>query len=406
MNRFVTWTLAVLLAWAAGRQFFDALKWGHESWQLSDWLINYQGGFVRRGLAGEAIWHVSRVSGLAANHLAIGLSYLAYLVLLGWFLLRTRRFFPVALILSCLVLGFPAYQDSIVRKDCLGHVLLLSTLFLVERSPHCRWKLPLANLAAAAAILIHETFVFYSLPALLLLKHQGVPVAKESKFVHRLLAFSPVIACAAFSAFHHGTPEAAAAINSSWIPLWEHTNPGQPGIDKASTAIAAIGWTTAEGMHLPLYMLQSGPYQPLCWFVLFCTGFVIVVSLAGRCNPADRIAIRERIAGLLLFQLVSLSPLFLLGVDYGRWFFFWTASSMILLTRGWELPPTWTRGIRRMTYVSRPAAVFDRSPVREWQLFFLGVPVCWSIANFLSASPLGHLLVPAWRIYLTQWVAS
>ena len=31
----------------------------HNSWKIGDWLINYQGGFVRRGLLGELIYQVS-----------------------------------------------------------------------------------------------------------------------------------------------------------------------------------------------------------------------------------------------------------------------------------------------------------------------------------------------------------
>ncbi|MGC8529497.1 MAG: hypothetical protein ACP5OP_04775, partial [Leptospirillia bacterium] len=34
----------------------------HEGFNIGDWLINYQGGFVRRGLIGEILYHLSRLT--------------------------------------------------------------------------------------------------------------------------------------------------------------------------------------------------------------------------------------------------------------------------------------------------------------------------------------------------------
>ena len=31
----------------------------YDSWTIGEWLINYQGGFVRRGLSGETIYFLS-----------------------------------------------------------------------------------------------------------------------------------------------------------------------------------------------------------------------------------------------------------------------------------------------------------------------------------------------------------
>jgi len=34
----------------------------HNTWKMGDWLINYQGGMVRRGLLGEAAYQLSYVT--------------------------------------------------------------------------------------------------------------------------------------------------------------------------------------------------------------------------------------------------------------------------------------------------------------------------------------------------------
>ena len=49
-----------LLIWMTGDS--TELKFG--SWQLAEWLINYEGGFVRRGLAGQLLYWIGSGSNL------------------------------------------------------------------------------------------------------------------------------------------------------------------------------------------------------------------------------------------------------------------------------------------------------------------------------------------------------
>ena len=34
----------------------DLLRINHRFWEISEWLINYEGGFVRRGICGQLLW--------------------------------------------------------------------------------------------------------------------------------------------------------------------------------------------------------------------------------------------------------------------------------------------------------------------------------------------------------------
>ena len=46
----VTWIYQVVGAFDKGIQYYDIV--------ISDWMINYQGGFVRRGLVGELLYQI------------------------------------------------------------------------------------------------------------------------------------------------------------------------------------------------------------------------------------------------------------------------------------------------------------------------------------------------------------
>lgn len=39
----------------------SSYPWGYEGWAISDWLINYEGGFVRRGLVGQMLFEMYQV---------------------------------------------------------------------------------------------------------------------------------------------------------------------------------------------------------------------------------------------------------------------------------------------------------------------------------------------------------
>ena len=73
------WIGVVLLFGAIINHIRKSLVWGHDSWQITEWLINYAGGFVRRGLPGEALYYLSAKLGIQANHIAIAVSLALYL---------------------------------------------------------------------------------------------------------------------------------------------------------------------------------------------------------------------------------------------------------------------------------------------------------------------------------------
>ena len=86
--------LLVLIALLIGsivRQVAAAASWGHGSFEMTEWLINYSGGFVRRGLPGTLIGTLSEATGLRANLIVIITSLACYLTLAAWLLRRAME---------------------------------------------------------------------------------------------------------------------------------------------------------------------------------------------------------------------------------------------------------------------------------------------------------------------------
>jgi hypothetical protein len=387
------------LAWQVCAQLLSSLSWGHGSYQMTEWLINYSGGFVRRGLPGTLIGMVSSTTGIQANIIVISTSLVCYFALGAWLLRRATSTFPAAFVLSCVVMGIPAYQDSIVRKDCLGLLLLLGCLAVERRRMPRALTITAVNLLAVVSILCHEAFVFYALAGFAFFRCGDQEPRSVRMILGRCLSLLPAGICFLLTAIYHGTPELAAAVNDSWLSLWRVIDPGNPALGTPAAAIEALGWTSEKGLSLSIHMLTSGFYQPLAWAMVFAVSFALAILFSGQnfdCNASVPADLKARVAALLLAQLIFISPLFLLGVDYGRWLFLWVVSSMILHTMD-RRAPIWLEAlVARVFRIARVPALLARMPVRNWYLLFFGVPVCWNFFNFLTASPVSRHLHFIW----------
>jgi hypothetical protein len=382
--------MVCLLLCATVSQLWAALSWGHDSFQMTEWLINYSGGFVRRGLSGTILQEFSQITGIQANHLAIAVSLVSYLGLAYWLIRRASPTIPAIFILSCVAIGFPAYQDGIVRKDCFGLLVLIfcSSMAAGRRAP---WVRVLGiNAAACVALLIHETWAFYSIPALILLTRPSDEPVTAGNALARAMSLIPAMACLGFTVVYHGTPDVAKAIHQSWMPLWRSIGSTAHIPDTPCAAIDGIGWTSQQGMHLSLHLFQTGWYQPVAWLIVILISFFLCVWFSGRdCNrDDDRTGGKAGMAALLVFQFASISPLFILGVDWGRWLFFWLVSSIILRTLGYRSPRWLEKCVGRIMVAMKAEVFFSRFRAPDWILLLFGFPVCWSLFNFITASPL------------------
>lgn len=382
--------LALLVLAAAWVQIRAATDWGAESWQMTEWLIHYADGFVRRGLAGSVLLWLSQHTGIAANQWVIAASLACHVSLVVWLLRKATRLFPVALLLSGMMAGFPPLQDCIVRKDSAGLLCLIACLAIQHRVRQVWLRGVALNVVACVAILIHESFVFYGLAALVLTRGTGDAMESATGWIRRSMTLLPAAACLALTVLFHGTRETSRAIHQALMPLWTTIHPAGTPPTEPTAAIDAISWNLRDGIALTMPIYQSGPYQIVCWSTVFLATFCLVLWFS-RHHPDPRRTSRRDLtplAALLVLQLACISPLFILGIDYGRWLFFWTTGTAILTTCGHRAPAWLERLVARSIHGVRLERLLDTWRARPWILLVFGVPVCWSLRNFLTAGPL------------------
>lgn len=136
---------------------------------FADLFINYQGGFIRRGLLGELLVQCYH-AGFNPITIALIFSFASFIVIAYYIITQfVRRKYELGLLLAGFMLGgFGVYGFGGFRRDfmmlCL--FLLIVTLFRKYKN---KWVIYGGNLLVSLAILLYEPFVFWGLPLLFLL---------------------------------------------------------------------------------------------------------------------------------------------------------------------------------------------------------------------------------------------
>ena len=113
--------------------FFNNVK-GNPYWIndffSTEFLISYQGGFVRRGLLGEIIYHFYCFTGFDILYIIFTISLIAYLlVLIFFFRYFIKKKLNWWLILSPFLCGF---IWNIVRKDYMSFCFIILELYILK----------------------------------------------------------------------------------------------------------------------------------------------------------------------------------------------------------------------------------------------------------------------------------
>ena len=140
-------------------------------YDFSDLFINYQGGFIRRGLLGELyLWLFHQ--GANSIYVAYAMSLSAYLVIVI-FMVRQfhKRGYALALLpISFLLGGVGIFGLAFFRRDFMVLCIFLLIVRL-WRVLSLVWWIILGNVLAMLAILCHEPFAFWAMPLLLIITH-------------------------------------------------------------------------------------------------------------------------------------------------------------------------------------------------------------------------------------------
>ena len=301
----------------------------NDSWTIGEWLINYQGGFVRRGFLGEIIYFLSSSIKISPIFVIWFICLFSYFLLIKLVLKEAKGKVSSVFILSPSILLAPVIGDFLIRKDILLMLMFLTNLKV------CQSKNPnlfLFNILNIFGTLVHESFAIYSLPIeTILLSNKSSLTGKNIKLFYKILpSFLMFIICFIFK----GNNNQAIHIHESWLD-----QPFLFPFENLKTefplgAINAIGWDIQNILNIlknSLINFEGIIWVPFAWFI---TLILLALFFLGDFSFKD-----FKIKFFILsVQFLPFSILCFSGWDYGRWIFIWILSSILIYcTIGEEL---------------------------------------------------------------------
>ncbi len=321
-----------------------AYTWDLNSWGYSEFLINYQGGFVRRGLLGEGLYQLFIFSSFPLKDFLLCFCFLVFFGVVFFFYRQFKKHnICWWLLISPLFLN---YTVDIVRKDYLLYAILICIAYLLRPAAHDIIRKIIACVLVVISLLLHEAFFFWGvvLYTILILTDQ------RHKALNVCLVLIPIVAVGITALF-----KGSVITQENIVASWNTILPGQPLEYTTDNSIGAIGWSTVSTFFLHLrYNLSTGcggivllPLMLTAAYYLF-TNYMVFFHKG---TAEDRNAKRLEISLLYPIFCISLIPMLtILSCDTGRVFQYATISTFctfLILPRQriLDIFPTWYKKI-------------------------------------------------------------
>jgi hypothetical protein len=308
------WPLIVLLcifAFVNYSRVDYVLSQNWNGWAIGDWLLNYEGGFIRRGLFGTILISIGNGLGMPLNYLIYVVQCTVFFIFLAIFIYlirnKTINFWYLILCFSPGFLLFNYYDGmSVGRKEILIYALFGFWCVMHERSGPRSISVVLFSLLIFLLTLTHEMVVFF-IPYFILVGFLSYPI-NSCQDLFRMTApgVASLIAVAILLLFAH--PISEHSMCRVFIELGANENVCTGIISFGSDVSIGTLWQRLVDLDLVTQLVWAA-------FLLLAVApiYLALASLQhqslGRKKPII-------IAAVLL---VGTTPLFLLSIDWGRW---------------------------------------------------------------------------------------
>lgn len=351
-------------------------------WAMADWLINYSGGFVRRGFIGQIALYAARMH-VSPFFFMLLLQLGLYAVVLYVVLSLTKNFewdlSSLALVYSPATLGFAINDPSFAyRKEILFFALLGVTL-LVLRSR--RWSdLGLATfltISATVCILSHEAlFAFF--PYLFCALLVGFRSVGRAARVAAVPAIAVMVSFALVSRFPGNIGMSRTICASLGSSLTD------PPSGFCGGAIAYLGHDASYAHSQVLLLLQSR-HDMLHFSLVAVLAFIPVVAMIIMLWRREQHFAAAALVACALVSIAASVPLFIYGTDWTRWVYIHVFSLfLLLLFVVHELPAT-----RVVALGERPrSTVMSVASASLLLLYVFG----WNLSTYQPRIPFGGLV--------------
>lgn len=293
----------------------------YSAWQYSDWLINYQGGFVRRGLIGEILFTIYSLTSIRLDYLVLILLYLlfsiSFLILIKSVKYIKNSYIDLLIFLSPGFFIYPFMNSEVIgRKDILlVSIIGLFTFYFEKINRNLQFSLFIILIFLLS--LSHTGFIFYTQYLvffyLLFIYSQNIQIKKYEIII---ILFS-IFALISLTFIFKGTNSEVLGICNS-IKDFISENCGK------SDQISWLAKNTSDyfsskfSYGLRYFLNNFFIYLvSLIWVNFFLCYKIYNSSFINSCEKFSNI--NPLFIFIILFLITS--PVFILGIDWGRYIY-------------------------------------------------------------------------------------
>ena len=314
---------------------------GYNSYPLSDFMINYEGGFVRRGILGEIFLTLYRLHPYSLWALVAILLVASFVLLQGLLvkLYKKEGWSYITLLAPFTLLHWAAFRSFTFRRDSI--VLLIVWAIFHCYNQYCKngktTHILIMHLLSVFVLLMHEATFFFAIPILMI---HYIGTHKDGKhffnvLMRCILFFSPALLAMLSVCLFKGDNETAQAIWDSWkpcmnaYPIEEHNCMG--------AGVEALTWETWNTFKSHLRVNFSNFFiGPIPSFPFTLLNLICIYYLMTRINTINmkwnvlRPIRYISMSNIFLLQFIFMLPMFsVLSCDWGRTLPYWVYSSLL-----------------------------------------------------------------------------
>ena len=308
--KFNQWFKVYLIVLYLFASFFLYQKYNNPvEWTISEWLINYQGGFTRRGFIGEIVFQFSEIFSTTLRETILIFqmtSYLVYFTLIFKFLKNiNKNLLLVFAIYSPLFILYPiADVEVLARKEIFVFISFLLVANIFEQSKIENKHFFYFALILSVITLIWEGVIFYLSFFIMLLVIKNRFIFNKSFLIKLILCIVPVFIIFYFIIFFRLTENEVSimcnSVNECYAAMLYLDNNLNSNISEVTSQFRLS------------YLLR--------YILIFLIGFLPLLILMK--NSKFKVKTKININNTLpLFILMFLPNIFFyyIAQDWGRW---------------------------------------------------------------------------------------
>lgn len=380
----------------------------YESWQISEWLINFQGGYVRRGLMGELLYFIAQHFNINIGLTIKLFSLLCLFGLIGFFIKHfLQKGYALYILPTCLFFGTHINNGMYwTKRDYLILLLFILCLYILKKNKNILFGFLATNFLMILAINIHEAIALFTLPILfLILRVKFIKFNFIKSIIYSILFITPMIISFLIVIKYHGDMSIAQKIWDSWVNV-VGSKPAKLD-DWSHGVVSSLGWSQEMAFEFHRnknFWSKSGGILSLPFWILITPVIYYIASNYFYAFAVNNLTFTTKnkniFSGILIVQLLCILPFFLyLSCDIGRIVFYWMTSSFIIyfIVPENELesifPKFYLKGIQIINKGIETIFQPSKSLI-AFLLIIIGIPTAgFSLEFIFESSVIGNILI-------------